>query len=201
MFHHIVSVHENSESNDGTETFKREYDRIQFQSSSEYTDNSNRENTFTPIAPNPERDDCFEQGKRRMDLKRKHESVSSVASVESMSEGSQNEIETEKPQATKRKCRGKSCCKSYKTIKKCRYEKFKSYFQELKNMLPSKHSKSTQKTILLDTVAYIKALEIELGLINEQTFSWEEHYKALWDVMIQNEAGDDGVINEEEDET
>ena len=135
-----------------------------------------------------------------MDLKRKHESVSSVASVESMSEGSQNEIETEKPQATKRKCRGKSCCKSYKTIKKCRYEKFKSYFQELKNMLPSKHSKSTQKTILLDTVAYIKALEIELGLINEQTFSWEEHYKALWDVMIQNEAEDD-VINEEENET
>jgi len=81
--------------------------------------------------------------------------------------------------------------KSYKVMKKCRYEKFKTYFNELESLLPcSKDTKSTQKSILLDSVAYIKALEFELGLINESHVDWAEHYKQLWE-LFENEAPTD----------
>jgi len=84
-----------------------------------------------------------------------------------------------------------SSMKSYKVMKKCRYEKFKTYFNELESLLPcSKDTKSTQKSILLDSVAYIKALEFELGLINESHVDWAEHYKQLWE-LFENEAPTD----------
>ena len=82
---------------------------------------------------------------------------------------------------------------NYKIIKKCRYEKFKLYFRELEALLPhTKSSKNTQKNILLDTVAYIKALEIELGLI-QQNIDWEKHYDMLIQCLDQNETEDDDV--------
>ena len=77
---------------------------------------------------------------------------------------------------------------NYNVKKKCRYEKFKAYFQELERLLPYKNVKSTQKTILLDTAAYIKALESELGLINESDVDWEKHYKQIWCALIEDDS-------------
>ena len=83
---------------------------------------------------------------------------------------------------------------NYKIIKKYRYEKFKLYFRELEGLLPyTKGSKNTQKTILLNTVAYIKALEIELGLI-KQNVDWEKHYDKLMMCLDQNEDDDEDDV-------
>ena len=89
---------------------------------------------------------------------------------------------------------------NYKIIKKYRYEKFKLYFRELETLLPyTKGSKNTQKTILLNTVAYIKALEIELGLI-KQNIDWEKHYDMLMSCLDQNEADDDVTLDDHDHE-
>lgn len=36
--------------------------------------------------------------------------------------------------------------------------------------------------ILLDTIAYIKSLEIELGIINEADVDWYKHYENLMEI-------------------
>ena len=96
--------------------------------------------------------------------------------------------------------------KNYKIVKKYRYDKFKLYFHELEALLPyskSSKSKNTQKNILLDTVAYIKALEIELGII-QQNIDWEHHYETLMQCLDQNEAedadDDDAISNDGKDD-
>ena len=75
-------------------------------------------------------------------------------------------------------CMGTSKVSYAKKREKKRQLVIKSLFEELFNFLPEQNvSRMTRKTILLDTVAYIVTLEMELGI--RKDIDWENHFKLL----------------------
>lgn len=81
----------------------------------------------------------------------------------------------------------KKLSNNYTLRKRQRYDTFKQCFQKLASMLPYDDGKSngkklTNKVILLDSVAYIKSLEIELGMTSESDIDWCKHYQNLMEI-------------------
>ena len=75
-------------------------------------------------------------------------------------------------------CMGTSKVSYARKREKKRQLVIKSLFEELFNFLPDQNvSRMTRKTILLDTVAYIITLEMELGI--RKDINWENHFETL----------------------
>lgn len=75
-------------------------------------------------------------------------------------------------------CMGTSKASYARKREKKRQLVIRSLFEELFNFLPEQNaSRMSRKTILLDTVAYIITLEMELGI--RKDIDWENHFKIL----------------------
>lgn len=62
-----------------------------------------------------------------------------------------------------------------------RNQVFKKCFDELEKLLPSDKNckRKTNKQILLETAAYIRALEVELGILSDEQVNWEHHVQMV----------------------